>query len=47
MIHEVFALKWPSRSSVYLEDILDLLDLPEVDHDAWGARFCLQFTKIV
>ena len=42
IIHEVFSL--------YLQDILDLLDLSEVDHNSGSClqsdRFCLRFMKV-
>ena len=45
--------KWLSRTSLYLQDILDLPEVPEVpdgDPDVWGhihsTGFCLRFPKI-
>ena len=40
--------KWLSRTSLYLEDILDLLEVPEVpnrDHD--GSRVNISFVNII
>ena len=50
MIHGVFGAKESSRTSLYLEDILDLLNLPGCDYVVWGCLywtgFCLGFPKI-
>ena len=49
----VLSEKWLSRTSLYLEDIIDLLEVPEVpdgDHDGWShphlTGFCLTFSKM-
>ena len=36
MIHGVIGAKVFIKNLLYLEDFLDLLDLPEVDHDGLG-----------
>ena len=49
----VLCEKCPSRTSPYLEDVLDLLEVPEVpeeDHNGWShvhsTVICLRFPKI-
>ena len=49
----VLCEKCPSRTSPYLEDVLDLLEVPEVpdgDPDGWGHHhstgFCPRFPKM-
>ena len=49
----VLSEKWLSRTTLYLEDILNLLEVPEVpdgDHDGWvhlhSTGFCLRFPKM-
>ena len=49
----VLSEKWLSRTSLYLEDILNLLEVPEVsdgDHDGWShphlTGCCLTFSKM-
>ena len=49
----VLSEKKLSGTSLYMEDILELLEVPEVPHgdpDVWGhlhlTRFCLRFPKM-
>ena len=49
----VLCEKCPSRTSPYLEDVLDLLEVSEIPddhHDGWGnlhsTGFCLRFPKM-
>ena len=46
----VFSEKFLSRTSLYLEDVIHLPEVPDVDHDGWShlhwTGFCLRFPKI-
>ena len=50
MTHRVNNAKEPSRTSIYLEDVPELPDHPDGDHNTWShhqcAGFCPRFPKI-